>query len=295
MPANTPEEWRLSELNQSIERLQADAQQLELDRARLSKSARRAGRQFRWLQVAAKLRQPARSFALWPLGVLAIGPLMAGIAVLILVELITGSLPLAMLAFITALAITALCLAMLLYQPPDAALPAAMEQAGAAALLADSQLKEVVERLTIAQARLRDLIEERRELMASGKVQRAALLQRDWKTMPEAEWEDFVVEVCRTLGAAVERLPRTSDKSANLLANFGDRRVAIVTIGEGHVVNSSAVQNALAGQKRHGAERCAVIINRRLTGAAQDHARHNRCSAIGLEEFPDFVMGKLEL
>jgi Restriction endonuclease len=295
MPANTPDEWRLSELNQSIEHLQAETQQLELDRAKLNKSSARAARRLRWLQAARQLRSPASAFALWPVGVLAIGPLLAGILCLLIVDLIIGALPLAILAFFAAAMGSGICLALLLYRPADAALPAAIEEAWAAKSLGDSQLKEVVERLTVARARQRDLIEERRQLMASGKVQRAALLQRPWKTMPEAEWEDFIVEVCRTLGATVERLPRTADKGANLLANFGDRRVAIVTVGEGHVVNSSAVQNALAGQKRHGCERCAVIINRRFTGAAQDHARHNGCAAIGLEEFPDFVMGNLEL
>jgi hypothetical protein len=295
MRANTPEEWRLSELNQSIDRLQTETRELESSRATLSKTAARATRRLRWLQVARRLRTPASSFALWPIGVLAVGPLLAGIVCLLIVDLIVGWLPLAILAFVAALCGSAIGLALLLYLPSDAALPGAIEEARAAQGLSESQLKDVVERLTLAQARQRDELEERRQLMASGRVQRAALLQRGWKTMPEAEWEDFVVEVCRTLGATVERLPRTADKGANLLANFGDRRVAIVTVGEGHVVNSSAVQNALAGQKRHGCERCAVIMNRRFTGAAQDHARHNGCSAIGLDEFPDFVMGKLEL
>jgi hypothetical protein len=38
-----------------------------------------------------------------------------------------------------------------------------------------------------------------------------------------------------------------------------------------------------------------VIINRRFTGAAQDFAQRNGCTAIGTGEFPDFVMGKVEL
>jgi hypothetical protein len=93
----------------------------------------------------------------------------------------------------------------------------------------------------------------------------------------------------------VERLPGSGAKGPNLLADFGDRRVAIVTSGDGHVVSSSAVQTALAGQKQLGTTSCAVVINRRLTGAAQDFARHNGCAAIGLDEFPDLVMGKLTL
>jgi hypothetical protein len=295
MPANTPEEWRLAELNQAIERLQGEIDELETSRTKLNKSASRAAWRIRWLQTAGRLRAPGQSFALWPIGVLAVGPLLAGILCLIIVDMIIGWLPLAILAFFAAALGSAALLALLLRWPASAVLPAAVDEARAAHSLSESQLKEVAHRLMQARARQRDLIDERRALMASGKVQRAALLQRPWKAMPEVEWEDFVVEVCRTLGATVERLPRTVDKGGNLLANFGDRRVAIVTVGEGHVVNSSAVQNALAGQKRHGCERCAVIINRRFTGAAQDHARHSGCAAIGLEEFPDFVLGKLEI
>ncbi|HEX6963473.1 MAG TPA: restriction endonuclease, partial [Lacipirellula sp.] len=192
-------------------------------------------------------------------------------------------------------AIGAVALASLLFRPASSMLPSAIEETAAHLELDESQLREVSDRLTLARGRQRDLIDERRELMASGKVQRAALLQREWKAMPEHEWEDFVVEVCRTLGASVERSPRSRERGAGFIADFGDRRVVIVTAGEGHVVNSSAVQQALAAQKSLGAHRCAVIVNRRFTGAAQDFARHNGCVAIGLEEFPDFAMGKLTL
>ena len=39
---------------------------------------------------------------------------------------------------------------------------------------------------------------------------------------------------------------------------------------------------------------CAVVVNRRFTGAAQDFAQRNGCAAIGAGEFPDFVLGKIE-
>jgi HJR/Mrr/RecB family endonuclease len=69
----------------------------------------------------------------------------------------------------------------------------------------------------------------------------------------------------------------------------------VVTRGEGAAVNSEAVQQARAAMDRHWATRAAVIINRRFTGAAQDFARHNGCTAIGRDEFPDFVLGKMSL
>jgi hypothetical protein len=295
MPDNTPEEWRLSELNQSIERIQTDTAELEAERARVAKSAARAGRRLRYLRLARGLRSPMSSLVLWPIGVLTIGPIVAGILCLVVANLLFDSFALAMLAFLVGATAGALALTALLYRPPDVSLAPAIGEADAANQLDAAKLKELSERLIVLRARHRDLVDERRELMASGKVQRAALLQREWKRMPEPEWEDFVVEVLRTLGASVERLPRSTEKDANLLARFGDRNVSVVTVGEGQTVNSGAIQNALAGQKLHGCERSSVIINRRLTGAAQDFARHNRCTAIGIDEFPDFVMGKIEL
>ncbi|HEX5472349.1 MAG TPA: restriction endonuclease, partial [Lacipirellulaceae bacterium] len=117
-----------------------------------------------------------------------------------------------------------------------------------------------------------------------------ALLQRPWKSMREAEWEDFVVEVCRTHGAKVERISSTAE-DANLIVDFGPPRVAVLTQAVDHNVSSATIQKALAARDRHHCDSCAVIINRRFTGAAQDFAQRNGCTAIGTGEFPDFVLG----
>jgi HJR/Mrr/RecB family endonuclease len=113
--------------------------------------------------------------------------------------------------------------------------------------------------------------------------------------MKGPEWEDFVVEVLRTHGAKVERTGRVGGDDANLVADFGPRRVVLFTEGEGHNVASSTIQQAIAARDRHHCDSCAVVINRRFTGAAQDFAQRNGCSAIGTSEFPDFVMGKFSL
>jgi HJR/Mrr/RecB family endonuclease len=113
--------------------------------------------------------------------------------------------------------------------------------------------------------------------------------------MRDAEWEDFVVEVLRTHGAAVERSARFGDQDANLIVDFGTHRIAVFTQGEGHNVSSTTIQHAVAARERHRCDRCAVIINRRFTGAAQDFAQRNACAAIGTSEFPDFVLGKTPL
>ena len=99
----------------------------------------------------------------------------------------------------------------------------------------------------------------------------------------------------RTLGATVKRSGRTTEADAHLIADFSGRPVAIFTHGEGHVVNSKVVQQAIAGKSRHHCQACAVIINRRFTGGAQDFAQRSGCTLIGIEQFPDFVMGRREL
>lgn len=222
-------------------------------------------------------------------------PALVGGLLMAVVHYLTGSLGAGFAAFVLGAAAGAALFASFLYRPPDALLPAAIEAAESERRLTELRLKETVEQLTTATNQCGALLNERRELMAKGQVQRAALLQREWKAMPEAEWEDFVVEVCRTLGAGVERAPRSTEPDANLIASFDDRRVAIVTRGEGHTVNSTAVQHAFAGQKHHRCEGSAVVINRRFTGAAQDFASRNGCTLVGVEEFPDFVMAKIEL
>jgi restriction system protein len=113
--------------------------------------------------------------------------------------------------------------------------------------------------------------------------------------MRDAEWEDFVVEVLRTHGATVDRKSPLDDHGANLIADFGTRRVAVVTHADEQVANSTAIQHALAAKDRYRCDSCAVIINRRFTGAAQDFAHRNGCSAIGSAEFPDFVLNKMGL
>jgi hypothetical protein len=295
MPANTPEQWRLTELNQRIEQLQARTAELASERAAHIKAASRAAWRLRYLRLARALRSPAASFELWPMGLLVAGSFFSGFMLMAVMGIATRSNIVGLLAFFAGAASAAWALASLLYRPPQAELYAMLAAAEADRRLAEVRSKESAEQLAMIKGRHAAAVEERRDLMASGQVQRAALLQREWKTMPEPEWQDFVVEVCRTLGGAVERVPRTTEKDANLLVRLGDRSVAIVTRGEGQTVNSSAVQHALAGQKQHACDRSAVIINRRFTGAAQDFARHNGCTAIGVEEFPDFVMGKIEL
>jgi hypothetical protein len=199
-----------------------------------------------------------------------------------------------LLSFLAGFGASAALFGGLLHQPPDSQLSTAIAASESEIRLLDARLEEKRGRISETKNKLQSLIDERRDQIASGKLQRAALLQRNWKNMRGAEWEDFVVEVLRTHGAIVDR-PGGSGTDSTLVADYGSRRVAVLTPSEGQIVNSATVQQALAAKDRVHCDSCALLINRRFTGAAQDFAQRNGCTAIGASEFPDFVLGKIEL
>jgi HJR/Mrr/RecB family endonuclease len=285
----------LTQLNHDIEEAEAELNKLEADRAAVARMVSRASWRLRFLKLARWTRKPTISLDLKPVVVLAVESGGAAVVIFIVLLILFGSFSLAFLGLLLGSAITAAALAVLLFKPSEELLPATIAEAESHQQLLRARHKEKVERITETKTRLNRLLEERRDQIASGKLQKAALLQRKWKAMQEAEWQDFVVEVCRTLGAKVERVGRPGGDDANLVADFGSRRVAIITEAKDHNVSSATIQLALAAKSRNGADSSAVIINRRFTGAAQDFARHNGCIAIGTGEFPDFVMGKIEL
>jgi HJR/Mrr/RecB family endonuclease len=281
------------QLTREVEQTESEIARLESERSAIVIDVRKAARRLRYLHLAHSIRRPAASFRLWPFAVMLFGPMIIGIACLILINLITGSYPLSFLAFLLGIVAGVGLFASFIYHPPDTLLPAALNEAESQAKLANARLNEKMERLTETKTRLQKLLDEQRDQIASGKLQKAALLQRNWKQMRGTEWEDFVVEVCRTLGAKADRTSHVGD--ARLVVDFGDRRVAVLTEGEGQVLSSDTIQRAIAAQKDAHCDSCAVIINRRFTGAAQDFARRNGCAAIGTIEFPDFAMGKVAI
>jgi hypothetical protein len=285
----------LTQLNHEIEELEADATRLSAERAAITKEARQAARRLRYLQFAQAFRRPRASFEIWPIVALLAGSVATGVLASLLLHLSLGGLALATVGLITGMVVGAIAIAILLFWPPDALVPGAIADTESQARLVNARLEEKQDRLGETNARLKILIEERRDQIASGRLQRAALLQRPWKTMRDAEWEDFVVEVLRTHGATVDRRERIGEQDANLIVDFNTHRVAVLTQGEGQTTSSAIIQKALAARERHRCDRCAVVINRRFTGAAQDFAHRNSCSAIGAVEFPDFVLGKIEL
>jgi hypothetical protein len=293
MSAEASSKRPLTQLNHEIEQLESDSSRLEAERAEITKDVRRASRRLRYLQLARWIRKPAATYAMWPIALLVIGGGVVGFVFVVTVSTISVSLPLALLSFLVGIVAGTSLGAALLYRPPDTLLPAAIHECQNQLRLTEARVKEKTERIAEVTTRLKKLIDERRDQIASGKLQRAALLQRNWKSMQGAEWKDFVVEVIRTHGATVERGDGGADSS--LIADFGSKRTVVLTLGEGQVVNSATIQQALAARDRHHCDSCAVVINRRFTGAAQDFAQRNGCTAVGAAEFPDFVLGKIEL
>lgn len=292
MPA-TPPEAELAALNREIEQLEGELAVLEEQRSKRKKAARRATWRLRYLHLARWLRTIGAKWEQWRLSAMIVGPAVVGVLVLILVDWTTNSLGFAFLCLLIAAAAVAGFLAALIYRPSEALLPAAISEAESQSLVANAHYRETFERLADVKSRLKRLVEDRRARMASGRVQRAALLQRRWKTMIAAEWEDFVVEVCRTLGATVERRGRV-ENGAELVVDFGPRRVAVVVKTSREPIDSAAVQTAIALCERESCESSAIITNGRFTGAAQDYAPRNGCKLIGREEFPDFALGQIE-
>jgi HJR/Mrr/RecB family endonuclease len=295
MATDTSSKRPLTQLNHDIEEAEAELAKLEADRASVARMVSKASRRLRVLKLARWTRKPTVSLDLKPVVVLAVESGGTAILIFIVLLIVFGSFSLAFLGLLVGFATTAAVLAVLLFKPSDELLPATIAEAESHHQLLQARHKEKVERITETKTRLNRLLEERRDQIASGKLQKAALLQRKWKTMQPAEWQDFVVEICRTLGAKVERSGRPGDEDATLVADFGPRRVAILTAAKDHNVSSATIQSALAAQARLSCDACAVIINRRFTGAAQDFAERNGCTAVGTGEFPEFVMGKIEI
>jgi HJR/Mrr/RecB family endonuclease len=285
----------LSELNREIAELETESARLNAERAKLAGATTRAKRRHRYLRLARWFRVPKASFPAWPIFVLAVGPLLVGAITLILLDLILGTWVPMPVGFLIGAISGAGLFSLLLYRPGDELLPAAIEEAEAEWGMNQALLEDTVEQVAAVKERLKTHLDERREAMISGKLQRAALLQRNWKAMRDDEWEDYLVEVCRTLGAKAQRTGKCGDQGCDLIVEFGQHRIAVQAKGYYNAVNNKAVQEAFAGMRHRQCDSCAVITNSRFRKSATELASSTNCILIGEDEFPDFVMGKISL
>ena len=301
----------LASLNRDIARLETDAARLEIERTAAARAAARLGRRHRYLRLARWFRSPRESFALYPLAVFAIGPLVVGVAAMVLASLFFSSWGLAFNGLMIGVLLGAILFAVLLYCPANTLLPSALAEAEAKLRAARSTLEDKSAALAEVNSQLAKLLDERRALATGEKLQRAMLLQRNWKAMQGAEWEDFIVEVCRTLGANVHRghaaglvPPPPPGSGARgvvrrpvtpLFVTFSPRRFALAAISEIRPFHTAAVQQIVGELANHGCDALAIITNTRVTTGSKELARSRNCTLIGEDEFPDFVLGQRPL
>ena len=159
-------------LNREIAQLETELARVDFERKALAKADLRANLLYRYLIVARWLRRPAAWFKLWPLAVLAIGPLGLGLAILILVSSIAGLSSFAFGAFEIAVLFGFVLFLAILYRPEAALLEAAIQDIAARLQLNRSQLTEIAARRAALSEQLRSLVDERQSLAKGEKLQR---------------------------------------------------------------------------------------------------------------------------
>jgi Restriction endonuclease len=310
---STSSEFDPSAFQRELAQVETEAARLEIERAALAEAVARLARRERYLRLARWIRSPATSFAAFPLALLAIGPLVLGVAALLLLNMLFDSWTVAVGGFLGGWAAGAAGFALLLYHPSDSQLPAMNAEMQAKLSVESSRLQETTAALTELNRRLSTLQEQRRQLAKSDKLQRAMLLQRNWKSLRGSEWEDYVVEVCRTLGANVQRgeksgapptaphAPATGARGVirreptTLFVTFSPRRIAVAAVSEINPFHTAAVRQVIDELAQKGCDQLGVITNARLTAGSKEYARSRRCTLVGAEEFPDFVLGNAQL
>jgi septal ring factor EnvC (AmiA/AmiB activator) len=286
---------QLESLNRRIEQMRQQASGLEKREKDKRREARTVTRRLLYLQAARRFRRPIASYPQWPTTALIVAPAIGALVGFVLADLTVGTFALRVLGLLAGAAALLAAAWSLLNSPGSDAIDYDLTTTRSKRELVDTELREISSELAATQQRLQQAVADRQQLVASDKLERAMLLQRPWKEMRADEWEDYLVEVCRTLGAKVERTGRVGDQGVDLIVEFGERRTAVQAKGYYHTVNARAVQEAVAGMAHYKCNASAVITNSRFTNGARELAESNHCHLIGLDEFPSFVMGELAL
>jgi hypothetical protein len=297
-------------LHREIAQLETEAARLEIDRAPLARSVARLRRGSRYLRLARWFRAPAAAWTAYPVIVFAVGPVAIGVVAFVLMSMVFSSWLLAVGGLFVGSLGGAALMASLLYRPADELLPSAIAEIDAKLQNESSRLQETVAAIAELNQRLALLDQQRRELATSDKLQRAMLLQRNWKTMRGSEWEDYVVEVCRTLGANVQRAEAADVPIPNpaagprgvirrqpttLFVTFSPRRLVLAAVSEITPFHAAAVRQIVDDLAQKGCDELGIVTNARLTAGSKEYARSRRCTLVGAEEFPDFALGKISL
>jgi HJR/Mrr/RecB family endonuclease len=242
-----------------------------------------------------KVRVPRERYQFWSLGVVIVGPLIAGLLGAIVGHALTGWYAIATTGFLLLAAISAAVLVKTLYMTDDQTLARHVQEASER-VDESRQLYDAAKlELTEAERLLGETRKRREELAASISETQKRLLQQNWKAMRDPEWERFLGTVFTTLEATVRHLGKQRDEGIEMIAEIGTNRYAIATIAYVPSVDTDTVERAIAGRSSYGCNWCTVITNSRFTPAAIDLAKRNGCILIGENEIPALVMGKLIL
>lgn len=274
-----------------------DARRLELERVltECKKSASISHRQRRIRQLQKRIRQPAESFNLWPLGLILISAVLAGSVAFVISFGVAGAWGLALIVFVLFAVVAAAMTAWVLFVPSMEKLDAIISQSDAQLHIARETENKLQVELSDARFLIREDTQSLDAIQRSLQFQRETLLQENWKAMRGPEWEDFLARAFRLLGATVQPTGASGDQGVDLIATIGPRCYAIQAKGYEGSVGNGAVQEAVAGMAHYRCNACAVITNSRFTASATALAESNRCRLIGEDDIPALVLGKLAL
>jgi HJR/Mrr/RecB family endonuclease len=284
---------RLAEIDRDILAREGKIAPLEKEKLACLKKAKTAKRQLSYLQFSRWLRKPADDYALWRPGLLLVGAGFAAVLCFVVFDSLLHSPTTVYGGSLFGAAAMAGTLALLLKYPSDLALPSAIADAVERDLEFSLRANSALKSLAAAKQQIITLSAERMNLLQSVEWQRAALLNRNWRAMRDTEFEEYLVEVFCSLGAAARRTGKSGDQGVDLVVEIGDRCVAVQAKGYHHSVSNNAVQEAVTGKTHYQCCSAAVITNSYFTKSAIELALSNNCALIGEAEFPDFVMGRV--
>lgn len=285
----------LKSLDRRIEALQLRLNNLRqgMTPARRAWQRARLIRHFRSFQT--KVRAPRERYQFWSLGVVIVGPLVAGLAGAIVGHGLTGSYLVAMIGFLLLAGGSAAVLVKTLFLTNDSSLARLAAESAHRVEETRRHYDQAKTELADTERLLSETRKQREELAASISETQKRLLQQNWKAMRDPEWERFLGTVFTTLEATLRHLGKRRDAGIEMIAEIGNNRYAIATIAYVPSVDVDSVERAIAGRSSYGCNWCAVITNSRFTPAAMDLAKRNGCILIGEEEIPALVMGRLIL
>ena len=117
-----------------------------------------------------------------------------------------------------------------------------------------------------------------------------------WGEMRGVEFEEFLADVFREHGYAVETTKVTGDQGVDLVLTRNGRRFAVQAKGyPSSTVGNSAVQEAFTGAAFYKCDVAVVVTNSTYTASAREAAAQVGCRLIGGDEITGLIEGTVTL